>query len=338
MKNAPTRTMITPACSTNAVSRSETSPFAAAWPSATSAAAANTRADDRVLPHQRRVEPAAHRPVRAPRALVGVAVAALRPRHEAVDAQLLPGRRLEREAAEVPRLAQVRHVRAPHPVLDHEPAPRAVADQHRADEDRDRGEPREDDADEDRRRHHGHVAVDQRHEPGDRAAGRERVELQVPAGLAQVADQLLVLERRDRRAADRRRGEPVADDPVDPPRDPLAEHAQHRRDALLDREEHAGRGDRPDQRAAVGRVPAALHRAGQPPDDDARRDDEPDGREPDDEVAGDRARRERRPRERQQARRSRRATAPGRARTRPPTSPRPPCPKPTAAGRPRSLC
>ena len=39
MKNSPTRAMITPACSTNAVSRSETSPCAAAWPSATSAAA-----------------------------------------------------------------------------------------------------------------------------------------------------------------------------------------------------------------------------------------------------------------------------------------------------------
>ena len=152
MKNAPTRTMITPACSTNAVSRSETSPFAAAWPSATSAPAQKTDADERVLAHQRRVEPAPQRPVRAPRALVRVAVPALRPRHEPEDAQLLPRRRLEREPAEVPRLAEVRHVRAPHPVLDHEPAARAVADQHRADEDRERREPREDDADQDRRR------------------------------------------------------------------------------------------------------------------------------------------------------------------------------------------
>ena len=129
--------------------------------------------------------------------------------------------------AEVPRLAEVRHVRAPHPVLDHEPAPRAVADQHRADEDRERREPREDDADEHRRRDHRHVAVDQRDSPETARPGVNGLNSRFPPASLEVAEQLLVLERGDRRAPDRRRREPVADDPVDPPRDPLAEHAEH---------------------------------------------------------------------------------------------------------------
>ena len=138
-----------------------------------------------------------------------------------------------------------------------------------------------------------------------------------------------------RRAADRRRREPVADDPVDAARDPLAEHAEHRRDALLDREEDAGRGDRPDERAPVVASPSRPATApGSRPMTTLVAITNPTGASPTTRlqaiVAAPRAACP----PAAAAARSRRATGRGRARTRPPTSPPPPCRKPTAAGTP----
>ncbi len=200
-----------------------------------------------------------------------LAVAVAEPAGQPEDPDLLGRRGVHRDRAQVGCFASFGDVASEDATVRAQPASVPGPEQHRGHDESAGRRPREDDADDRRERQELAVSGDEREDPGAGVARRPEHEFERPSGLGQVAQQSLVLERRDARRPQRCRDQAVVDLAVDPPREQLAERDLERGDNLLHHEGRRGERE-PDDQSIPGRRPDTTgHRGRHPADHHARR-------------------------------------------------------------------
>ena len=153
-----------------------------------------------------------------------------------------------------------------------------------ADEDRRRGRPGHDRADDRDEPEQLHVPRDEREQPRGRRPRAAELGLELPRRLRQGLEGGLVLHRRDARGAQRDAQRPVPQGAVDPALHPHAERGLHGREHLPGQEQDRGQHERPHQVAPRRRARAAVDGRGHLPDHHARGQHERDRQEAEHQV------------------------------------------------------